>query len=80
MSTERIEAADLENKSTSREKVDDTDTFQIVCEYIAVCLSALFILVTFPITLPSSIKIIQQYERGVVVRMGRDRKKELLKP
>ncbi|XP_045173543.2 protein unc-1-like [Mercenaria mercenaria] len=78
--SERTEAAEALQGTSSQEKTDDTDTLQIVFEYIAVCLSALLLLVTFPLTLPGSIKIIQQYERGVKVRLGRDRKKELLKP
>lgn len=59
---------------------DETDTFQVFCEYIALCFSALFVLATFPLMLPMCIKIIQQYERGVRVRLGRDRSKKLLKP
>lgn len=74
--TEEAEPA----QSATEDGDSDDSAFQIVCEYIALCFSALFVLVTFPLSLPIGIKIISQYERGVKVRLGRNRNKQLLQP
>jgi len=41
------------------------------CEYILLFFSYLIIIVTFPITLWFCIKIVQEYERAVIFRLGR---------
>merc|ERR1719220_2860303 len=44
------------------------------CAFVLTCLSALLILITLPISLCLCIKVVQEYERAVIFRLGRLRK------
>ncbi|KAM7445174.1 Mechanosensory protein 2 [Porites harrisoni] len=42
-----------------------------ICDYLLTFISILFIICTFPIAICFSIKIVQEYERAVIFRLGR---------
>uniref|UniRef100_A0A8D0LCC9 Podocin n=1 Tax=Sphenodon punctatus TaxID=8508 RepID=A0A8D0LCC9_SPHPU len=42
-----------------------------ICEWLLVLLSLLFIIVTFPVSVWFCMKIVQEYERAIVLRFGR---------
>jgi len=44
------------------------------CAFVLTCLSALLILITLPVSLCLCIKVVQEYERAVIFRLGRLRK------
>nr|XP_057935401.1 stomatin (EPB72)-like 3a [Doryrhamphus excisus] len=62
---------------TSMEVVEDKTSGRLGCfGWILVVISLLFIAATFPVTLFMCVKIVQEYERAVIFRLGRitDRK------
>ncbi|KAM6933136.1 stomatin (EPB72)-like 3a [Xenentodon cancila] len=61
----------------SADNIEDKNTSRLGCfGWLLVIISLVFILVTFPITLFMCIKIVKEYERAVIFRLGRlvDRK------
>ncbi|RNA19223.1 erythrocyte band 7 integral membrane [Brachionus plicatilis] len=55
-------------KSEGIQNVEDDSNF---CGSILIFLSYILIILTFPISLPMSIKIVKEYERAVIFRLGR---------
>jgi len=53
---------------------EDTDSVNAGCGVFLTVISVLLIIVTFPISLFMSIKVVQEYERAVIFRLGRVKK------
>ncbi|XP_076359973.1 band 7 protein AGAP004871-like [Tachypleus tridentatus] len=68
-----------QNKESRRERSvssgyhinGDTEVNPGVCAYIVIAISLLLILCTFPFSLAFCIKVVQEYERSVIFRLGR---------
>ncbi|XP_072015288.1 band 7 protein AGAP004871-like [Amphiura filiformis] len=60
----------LPGYNPSLERTDDDDSLGC-CVYLLTALSWLLVICTFPLSLCVTIKIVQEYERAVIFRMGR---------
>ncbi|KAL4228011.1 hypothetical protein ACF0H5_013449 [Mactra antiquata] len=74
------EGGDEVAEQPAEKRNNDVSSVHIIVEAIAVVFSILALCIFFPIFLPGSIKIINQYERGLVLRLGKAKRKEVLKP
>ncbi|XP_031569721.1 mechanosensory protein 2-like isoform X2 [Actinia tenebrosa] len=50
---------------------DNTGTSKGVCHYVVTVLSLILVLITFPISIFFCLKVVQEYERAVIFRLGR---------
>ena len=50
---------------------DDSSAMGGVCEVVLMAFSVLLIVLTFPLTIFFCIRIVQEYERAVIFRLGR---------
>lgn len=59
------------NVELSQDDKDNTSNSLGVCNYLLVAASALIVLAFFPFSLCCALKVLQEYERGIVLRLGR---------
>ena len=53
---------------------DDSSAMGGACEVVLMAFSVLLIILTFPLTIFFCIRIVQEYERAVIFRLGRVKK------
>jgi len=62
------------NETSRDEKEGEGDTAGSICTGLLVFLSILIIVITFPISIFFCIKVVQEYERAIIFRLGRIKK------
>ena len=62
------------NETSRDEREGEGDTAGSICTGLLVFLSILIIVITFPISIFFCIKVVQEYERAIIFRLGRIKK------
>jgi len=57
--------------TTTKSNVKSTDNCLDICSWILIGLSYVLMVITFPISLCLCIRVVQEYERAVILRLGR---------